>query len=67
MNISEPEASQSMGESALPVTGNPSIDAALAALNMSDDVHTHHDEIASVLDVVQQALNPTEQPRLPRP
>ena len=51
---------------ALPVTGHAAIDAALAEFSLSDDVHTHHDDIAAVLDVVQQALNPTQQPPLPR-
>ncbi len=64
----EPEAaaSTSTPDAALPVTGHPAIDAALAELALGDDVHTHHDEIAGVLDVVQQALNPTQQPPLPR-
>lgn len=51
---------------ALAVTGHAAIDAALAEFSLSDDVHTHHDDIAAVLDVVQQALNPTQQPPLPR-
>lgn len=52
---------------ALPVTSHASIDAALADFHLTDDVHTHHDEIAAVLEVVQQALNATRQPPLPRP
>ncbi|TBT84714.1 hypothetical protein ET989_08655 [Propioniciclava sinopodophylli] len=51
---------------ALAVTGHAAIDAALAEFSLSDDVHAHHDDIAAVLDVVQQALNPTQQPPLPR-
>ena len=51
---------------ALAVTGHAAIDAALAEFSLSDDVHTHHDDIAAVLDVVQQALNPNQQPPLPR-
>lgn len=50
---------------ALPVTGHPAIDAALASLSLGEDVNTHHDELAAALDVVQQALNPSDQPRLP--
>ena len=52
--------------SALPVTGHPAIDAALASLSLGDDVDTHHDALAAVLDTVQQALNTTSQPPLPR-
>ncbi|MDO5533687.1 MAG: hypothetical protein Q4F65_03415 [Propionibacteriaceae bacterium] len=54
-------------ESTLPVTGHAAIDAALAALDLGEDVHTHHDEISAALEVVQQALNPSQQPPLPRP
>ena len=50
-----------------PVTGHPAIDAALAGFNPGEDVHAHHDQIAAVLDVVQQALNHAQQPPLPRP
>ena len=69
MSTTEPEAPQpteAATDAALPVTGHPAIDAALAELSLGEDVHTHHDEIATVLDVVQQALNPTPQPPLPR-
>ena len=61
-----PEPTEPSRDAALPVTGHPAIDAALAELSLGEDVHTHHDEIATVLDVVQQALNPTPQPPLPR-
>lgn len=50
---------------ALPVTGHRAIDEALAALEVGDDVHTHHDEVAATLEVIQQALNPRSQPPLP--
>lgn len=69
MSTTEPEAPQpteASTDAALPVTGHPAIDAALAELSLGEDVYTHHDEIATVLDVVQQALNPTPQPPLPR-
>lgn len=50
----------------LPVTGHGAIDAALAGVTLGDDVHTHHDELVAALDAVQQALNPSPQPPLPR-
>lgn len=65
----EPTASDDVEptpDAGLPVTGHPAVDAALADLVLGEDVHTHHDEIATVLEVVQQALNPTQQPPLPR-
>lgn len=49
-----------------PVTGHPGIDAALAAIDLGDDVHTHHDVLAAAHEAVQHALNP-RQPPLPRP
>ncbi len=54
------------GSAALPVTGHPGIDAALAAVVLGDDVHAHHDVLALAHEVVQHALNPPPQP-LPRP
>ncbi len=68
MTSTEPEATQPAPseDAALPVTGHPAIDASLADLSLGEDVHTHHDQISGVLDVVQQALNPTQQPPLPR-
>lgn len=62
----EPGASTPTADAALPVTGHPAIDAALAEFTLGEDVHTHHDEIVAVLDVVQSALNPTQQQPLPR-
>lgn len=50
-----------------PVTGHPAIDKALAAFEPGEDVHGHHDAIAALLEVVQQALNPTQHPPVPRP
>ncbi|MFT3877780.1 MAG: hypothetical protein QM708_15365 [Propioniciclava sp.] len=50
-----------------PVTGHAGIDAALAAVELGDDVHTHHDVLATALEAVQHALNPPRQPPLPRP
>lgn len=63
----QPADVEPVADASLPVTGHPAIDAALAEFTLGEDVHTHHDEIASALDVVQQALNPTQHPRLPRP
>lgn len=60
--VGEPAAS---GHPALPVTGHRAIDEALAALELGEDVHTHHDEVAATLEVIQQALNPRSQPPLP--
>lgn len=40
-----------------PVTGHAEIDAALAGVELGDDVHTHHDALAAALDVLQRALN----------
>ncbi len=54
------------GVAALPVTGHAAIDAALAGLELDDDVATHPAAIAEVLEVVGQALNPTGQAPLPR-
>lgn len=63
----EPVPATAEAPPALPVTGHPQIDAALAELELDDDVHSHHDRLSAVLDVVQQALNPSSQPPLPRP
>lgn len=62
----EPEPQPDAEVASLPVTGHAVIDAALAEFALGEDVHTHHDEIAAVLDVVQSALNPTQQQPLPR-
>ncbi len=69
MSDAPDEATEAAAEAppSLPVTGHPQIDAALGALELDDDVHTHHDRLSAVLDVVQQALNPSSQPPLPRP
>jgi len=40
-----------------PVTGHPAIDEALAAVVLGDDVHAHHDALATALDVLQRVLN----------
>lgn len=51
-----------------PVTGNHVIDAALDALDLGDDVHTHPEAIATALAALQQALNPPAPPAgLPGP
>lgn len=63
----EPDQPAAPARAALPLTGHPAIDRALSELQLGEDVHTHHDEIAAVLDTVQRALNPSAQPRLPRP
>lgn len=39
-----------------PETGHPQIDAALASVELGDDVHTHAEQITAALDVIQQAL-----------
>ncbi|MBK8463101.1 MAG: hypothetical protein IPL36_08745 [Nigerium sp.] len=52
---------------ALPVTGHPAIDAALAAMDLGDDVHTHVDAFAAAHAAVQNALNPPDQPQPPHP
>lgn len=52
---------------ALPVTGHAGIDAAMAALDLGDDVHTHPEALAAALDAVAAALNPAAQPPLLRP
>ncbi len=62
----EPAEQEETPVASFPVTGHAAIDAALAELELGEDVHTHHDDIAAVLDVVQQALNPTQQMPLPR-
>ncbi len=41
---------------AAPVTGHEEIDAALAALDLGDDVHAHPEAISEVLDVLQSVL-----------
>lgn len=67
MSTTEPEPTAPVADAAPPVTGHPAIDAALAGLVLDEDVHTHHDELARVLDVVQAALNPAQRPPVPRP
>lgn len=62
-----PHDAPAPGGGALPVTGHPGIDAALAAVDLGDDVHTHHDVLAAAHEAVQHALNPPKQPPLPRP
>lgn len=52
---------------AFPITGHAGIDEALAALELSDDVHGHPEALAAALDAVAAALNPPPQPPLPRP
>lgn len=39
-----------------PLTGHPAIDEALAAVVLTDDVHTHHDALAAALEPLQRAL-----------
>lgn len=39
-----------------PPTGHPGIDEALAAVVLTDDVHTHHDALAAALEPLQRAL-----------
>lgn len=51
----------------VPVTGHTGIDAALAAVELGDDVHTHHDVLAGALEAVREVLNPPRQPPLPHP
>ena len=58
---------QSRGEDGREITYISSLDEALAALELSDDVHAHPEALAAALDAVAAALNPTPQPPLPRP
>jgi hypothetical protein len=44
-------------EVAPPVTGNAAIDEALAAVDTSGPVFTHHEQLARAHDVVQRVLN----------
>ncbi len=46
-----------------PVTGEASIDEALAALDLGDDVGTHHEQLAAALEVLQRALNGADEQR----
>jgi len=50
--VTTPEPSES------PVTGVPEIDAALAGLDLGEDVTRHPAALAAALDVLQLALNP---------
>lgn len=52
---------------AFPVTGHADIDAALAALELDGDVHTHPEALSAVLDVIAAALRTSPQPPLPHP
>ncbi len=51
------EPDQTRPASTAPVTGHEEIDLALASLELGDDVHSHHDQIAAVLEVLQTALH----------
>lgn len=45
-----------------PVTGHPAVDNALADLDLSGPVEQHADEIQRVHQVLQEVLNPGDQP-----
>lgn len=45
-----------------PVTGHPAIDAALAELDLNRPVAEHADGFQQVHAVLQQVLNPTNEP-----
>lgn len=55
----------SAAEDAPPVTGHEAIDAALAAVTLGPDVHTHADELGAAVEAIQRALNPPSQQPLP--
>lgn len=40
-----------------PVTGNPEIDAALAAVDLSGPVADHHEQLSRAHEVLQRTLN----------
>lgn len=46
-----------------PVTGHPGIDSALSRVDLSGDVHEHHEQLAQALDTVRRTLNDVQQPR----
>ena len=60
------EPTADAGVPAPPVTGHNGIDAALASLELGENVHEHPEQIADALDAITHALNPTPQPPLPR-
>ncbi len=46
-----------------PVTGDESIDRALAALQLGEDVGAHHEQLAAALEALQRALNRSNEQR----
>ncbi|MDN5570836.1 MAG: hypothetical protein L0G22_06215 [Propionibacteriaceae bacterium] len=52
----EPDAAEGVEAPVPPVTGHNGIDAALAALELGPDVHTHPEQISAAIDAVARAL-----------
>lgn len=63
--MDEDETQELQAAPAPPVTGHAGIDAALAAVDLGDDVHSHHEALLAAVEAVQRALNPAAQG--PRP
>ena len=63
--MDEDETQELQAAPAPPVTWHAGIDAALAAVDLGDDVHTHHEALLAAVEAVQRALNPAAQG--PRP